>query len=621
MPGLSFLAPLFLAGALAVTVPIILHLLRSEQAPRVPFSAVRFLRRTPVEHAFRHRLRELLLLALRVAAILLAALAFARPYLGHGESGGAPVTVVAVDTSFSMAAPGRFEQARALARQAIQQAPRDHQVAVMAFDTDARTVTAPTAGRAVAARAVDALVPGDGGTRYGAALSAAAREVGNRVARLVVVTDLQRGGWPDSEPLVLPQSLTVEIAAVDPIAGNVAVDRAELVGDRVVAALASYGEVASTLTARLTVNGRVLRETSVAVDPQAALEFELPAPLPREAALAVTIDDPVGYPADNTRHLLASRAASVLIVAGPRPADRALYLQRALAIPGPAGAALAPELIGPALLSTEEPGRLEPGAAVVILGTRGLDRRGREALDRFVSHGGGVLVAFGPDVESEALAELVGEASAPVGVRAGSDKELTLAVTEPRHPVFRAFRSGAAVFARVSFRRAASLSVAPGATTLARFSDGTPALIERRIGDGRLLLFASDLNLQWNDFPLQPVFAPFVHELVAYLRTSDLPETALLVGGLPGGLARKSGVVRLPGSRRAAVNVDTAESRLDRLTPADFHDLLTRHRIQARSGGPVAVDQTEGQQGYWRYLLACMVLVLAAEALVATRVG
>src|SRR5215471_5777568 len=98
----SFLAPWFLAGAAAAAVPLVLHLLRRHPEQRVRFAAVRLLKEAPVEQAAHRRLRELLLLALRVASIVLLAVAFARPFF---RSAGAAVatgtTVVALDTSYS----------------------------------------------------------------------------------------------------------------------------------------------------------------------------------------------------------------------------------------------------------------------------------------------------------------------------------------------------------------------------------------------------------------------------------------------------------------------------------------------------------------------------------------
>src|SRR5262245_65588744 len=120
---MSFLAPFFLAGALAAAIPIVLHLLKREPEVHVKFSAVKLLRAAPVEHAQKRHLRELLLLALRVAALLLLAFAFARPFLTSRASAAASgVTIVALDTSLSLSAPGQFEKARQLARQAIDKA-------------------------------------------------------------------------------------------------------------------------------------------------------------------------------------------------------------------------------------------------------------------------------------------------------------------------------------------------------------------------------------------------------------------------------------------------------------------------------------------------------------------
>ena len=106
---LSFLSPLFLAGAAAAAVPIVLHLLKREPEARMKWAAVRLLKRAPVEHTARRHLRELILLALRVAAFVLLALAFARPFFATGAAvASSSVTIVALDTSYSLSAPGRF---------------------------------------------------------------------------------------------------------------------------------------------------------------------------------------------------------------------------------------------------------------------------------------------------------------------------------------------------------------------------------------------------------------------------------------------------------------------------------------------------------------------------------
>src|SRR3712207_4358869 len=113
---MSFLYPAFLLGALAITVPIALHLLRRDVAPEVPFSAVRLLQGSPITRTRRRRLRDLVLLAARIAALTLLAFAFARPYLAAGEA--ARLHIVAVDRSYSMGGAERFARAQELARAA-----------------------------------------------------------------------------------------------------------------------------------------------------------------------------------------------------------------------------------------------------------------------------------------------------------------------------------------------------------------------------------------------------------------------------------------------------------------------------------------------------------------------
>src|SRR5438874_5425336 len=113
---ISLLAPLFLVGAAAAAIPLVLHLLKREPEPRVKFAAVKLLRRAPVELTEKRHLRELLLLALRVATLVLLALAFARPFFASGAAArSVGATLVAIDTSYSMSAPGRIERARQLA--------------------------------------------------------------------------------------------------------------------------------------------------------------------------------------------------------------------------------------------------------------------------------------------------------------------------------------------------------------------------------------------------------------------------------------------------------------------------------------------------------------------------
>src|SRR5438046_6518176 len=240
---LSFLSPLFLAGAAAAAVPIVLHLLKREPEARMKWAAVRLLKRAPVEHTARRHLRELIRLALRVAAFVLLALAFARPFFATGAAvASSGVTVVALDTSYSLSAPGRFERARQLAKDAIDRAPAGDLVGVVTFADEAATVARPGSDRVLARAAIDEATAGFGATRYRAALATAAQQFGGRHGTIVVVTDLQETGWDAGDHALVPDKTTVEVADVGAIPANLAVTAVRPLSDRVVATIHNAGE-------------------------------------------------------------------------------------------------------------------------------------------------------------------------------------------------------------------------------------------------------------------------------------------------------------------------------------------------------------------------------------------
>ena len=191
---MNFLYPAFLLGALAVAIPIVLHLLRRDVAPEVPFTAVRLLRKSPVERSRRRRLRDMLLLAARVAALLLLAAAFARPFAPGASGRHAPLRIVAIDRSFSMGGAGRFERALELARAAVDEAgfgERDRGDDVRRARRRGRA--AGRAGRGACAR-WRRCSPATAATRYAAVVAKASELASGGPARLVVITDLQRAG-------------------------------------------------------------------------------------------------------------------------------------------------------------------------------------------------------------------------------------------------------------------------------------------------------------------------------------------------------------------------------------------------------------------------------------------
>ena len=414
---MSFLYPAFLIGGLAIAVPIVLHLLRRDVAPELPFSAVHLLHKTPIERSKRRRLRDVLLLAARVVALLLLAAAFARPYR-DGAAPPARIAVVAVDRSFSLSVPGSFDRARQLARAAVDEAG-SARVAVIAFDERAEVV-APPGSAAEARAAIDRLTVGFGATRYGPAIARAAELAAGDAGRVTVITDLQRAGWEGEERPPLASNLELIVRDVGAPSGNVALTLVRSQPASVIATVRNEAPTPYRGTVRLALDGRGVASGAVTLAPGATSDVVIPYQAPAAGTLVAAIDDPSGMAADNERTVLlgaASRTRVVVVTsgtadAGAGPAGSAgLYVERALEAASSEEPVLETVFVDGARLSRERAALLGGAAAVMLLSTRQIDRDTRDALPGFVRRGGGLIVTAGPDVDATALAGIVGRES------------------------------------------------------------------------------------------------------------------------------------------------------------------------------------------------------------------
>ncbi len=625
----SFLSPLFLVGALAAAIPVVLHLLKRSPERRVRFAAVALLRHAPVEHTATRRLRQIALLLLRVAAVVLLALAFARPFFPSAVATAAGTTVVALDTSVSLSAPGRFARARQLANDAIASAPAGDDVAVVTFADQAEVVLRPSPDRALARSAIEAATPGFGATRYRAGLNVAGQLLAGRPGKggeIVVVTDLQENGWDAGDRASVPESARVEIRDVGALPENLAVVGVRVDGDRLVATIHNAGTLARETRARLTLDGRAAGQTNVSIGPQQAADASFAIVSGAEAAIA--IDDRDGAQADNVRYALLTGTTkpAVLVLTATGDLDRdAFYMHQALVSGGAASQMFDVAGVSAAQFGGWADARVSEYAAVLVLSTRGLERHGREALASYVAHGGGVLITAGPEVDGDVIADVLG-AGAPLVMADESGASQSLAPADVRHPIFRAFGPAVASLGLVKFSRTARIS-GSGCQTLAKFTSGNAAVIDCVAGNGRAIVVASDLNHRWNDFPLHASFVPFLHETVRYVSRAERSGSEYLVGEAPGGVPATPGIFTIPGAqngrpdraRRVAVNVDPRESDPARISADDFQAAVAHLKDSAAVAAHVAAADEERRQRVWQYLLAVMLAALVVEGVIASR--
>jgi hypothetical protein len=132
-----------------------------------------------------------------------------------------------------------------------------------------------------------------------------------------------------------------------------------------------------------------------------------------------------------------------------------------------------------------------------------------------------------------------------------------------------------------------------------------------------VVLFTSDLDRRWNDFPLHPAFVPFAVESVRYVTGFRDRAREYLVTQAPEGVRRHPGVVRLPPDNRTVVlNVDSRESNPARLTSAEFEGMLKRVTAAPAAVAVGRGRQEEARQSYWQYGLLLMIAVLVVESVI-----
>ncbi|MEJ2237593.1 MAG: BatA domain-containing protein [Gemmatimonadales bacterium] len=549
--GLSFLAPLFLAGLAAVTIPIWIHLSHKTKKEAIQFPSLMFLSRVPYRTVRRQRIRHWLLFLLRSAAIVILVIAFSRPLLNNAAVGGlglenAREVVVLLDRSFSMGYGDRWERASDAARSVVDRlGPEDHGSLVL-FADRAEKVSDPGGEPSVLRAAIDRINVSAGGTRYGPALQLTEQimtesRLPNR--EVVLITDFQRSGWDGEEGVTLPQgTVLTRIDVADPNPSNVAVsdltlDRTYRSGLERVTVLARVTNQSKSpvtdLTLALEIDGDATGSQTVNLEANGSATVRFPEfTLPQREVRGVVRAAEDALPVDNEFRFVLSpgQSISILILEHPNAAaDESIYLSGALRI-----GSEPPHVVDVKRVTQFVPADLDE-RSVVILNDAPFPRGANGTrLREFLNGGGGLLIVAGPRTgpgswPAEAADLLPGPIGTPVD-RLG-DRGGTLCITDYDHPVFDVFsapRSGD--FSQARYFRYRRIGDEGRAAVLARFDDGNIALAEVEVGSGSVLVWASGLSNSWNDLPVQPVFLPMVHQVVRRLADYS-PQQPWLIAG------------------------------------------------------------------------------------------
>lgn len=734
--GLSFLTPALLGGAALVAVPIVLHLaMRRRPVPHV-FPALRLLQERAVANRRRLRLRHILLLMVRMAALVLLAAALSRPVLkgaGWLADTEAPVAAAFVfDTAPRMALREgnrtRLEQATAMARVLFGTLPPASTVAVI--DTSGEPAAFAPSPAAAEAR-IGRLSPAAPQQTLPGAIASARRllETAAQPRReLYVFTDCSRGAWEraveptDREADAGARTLYVDVSAEAP--RDFAIESVTLASDQVAAGtpvslsvtLARTGpdESRSVAVEMRMRDGRYARRAVKPVEWKeagtAAVDFDIAGLEPGTRQGRVVIDGSDDLAFDDVRSFtVVVGAPAGVIVASPAPGERTgLFLAQALAPAALVRSGQARFALARASFENLDTADWNTARGIVLLDPPPLAGRTWEALGRWVATGRGLVVWLGPQAGSpeafntpEARAVLGGRLVRVWRTRAG-DNYLAPATLD--HPLLAAFRrvgdavpwqdfpvlrhwefvpdepgAGQAVAdapdaASAPDRPPAAVPAAEpsaGTTTpVVAFRNGLPAVLERRLGRGTVVIATTPVSQgaddpdAWNS--LATGFEPWPFVILAnemLLHAIDTAADRNIVAGTPAvvPLDRRdvtTAFVRTPGgddfpaavdplrgtvtftaTREAgnyvvqaggrdqgvttgfSVNLDPSATDFHRLGPEELAAVLGPKARLARSEDELArdveLDRIGAELFGWVILLAA--LAMAADWIVANR--
>jgi len=571
---MGFLNSAMLWGTLAVLLPIAIHLLNRYRHKEIDWAAMELLRRALVVRARQIRIEDILILILRCLAVLLIALAMARPTLTasgakwFGAESQVGV-VIAIDASYSMAhRPGvntRFDRALTRVRAALETLDPGNPLSLVVMGSRPRIVLRNVGyDEARLEKVLAKLSP----LPERLNLELCFEEVETLVSELrapvrecYVVTDAQASTWKElSEKARIAMREMSTVARVFYL--STASENAENLGitgfglasgtlrkasmARYVAAVRNFGRQAQEkVTVGLTVNGspvdqRVIDRIPAGKDASVPLfvRFDRSG----DSRLSVRLaPDPLTT--DNVRYAVAHvrDQVRVLCVDG-EPSDEPFegetaFLETALA---PRRGAMA----GPSLVVKTVPWlavssqRLADYQAVVLANVPNLRAERVAALQSYVQQGGGLVIFLGDKMIPRAFNARMTENGAqllPATLKAlanpQDDEGVAMEVEMTGHPVARGLEAVPAELLNAArFFQYFRTDVAKGGRTILRMAGtGDPLLVEKTLGRGHVLLFTSTADREWTNLAVNPIYPILLQQMVTYL-TRQEHERSFTVG-------------------------------------------------------------------------------------------
>lgn len=609
---MNFAQPLFLLGALAALIPLLVHLFDRRRPRQVPFAALDFVLRSQKRTASRLRLKRLLLYLLRTLILLAVPLALARPSCASSDvidtRRGLAATTVVLDTSLAMRwgeGARLFDVAKDEAKAALKDLSAEEPATVVICNR-APTTAAPLGfERARLMAAIDDAQPGFEAIDLNQCLEMAARALDDSPLpnrRLVLVSALTQSSLhleapPPIATGIKGEKLKPEVVVRDVAKGKTLGNRA-LVDVRAEAApqlgprawqftfaVRNFSnEAVRDLELKLEVDGEVVQKGFVDVSADGTTQKTLAWRFEKGGVATVTGRlEADALPDDDARSVVLSvpRALTALVVNGaPSPQkykDEAFFTEAALSATGSPVRAV----VRDADAAWRE--KLSDYDVVALLNVTAPPVEAVRGLSEFVEAGGGVFISIGDRVDPDAWNAVMGpvlprklrvvktavEPNAPdAATRAARLSQISL-----NHPVMTPFtgRAREGLLSTRFYRYALFEGDAQGVETevLGTMDDGAPVFLASRRGKGRVFVFASTVDRDWSDLPIRTSFLPLMQRIAAWL-TGTLDEREEVRAKVGGNVLLTPEGTQSPAWARSFSGAEVALTALPASTPIQF---------------------------------------------------
>ncbi len=168
---------------------------------------------------------------------------------------------------------------------------------------------------------------------------------------------------------------------------------------------------------------------------------------------------------------------------------------------------------------------------IFLVGISQIDRATAQRLKNFVSNGGGLILFVGMDANVQSLNQSFNPIFGLPNFEKIERQRLSFSKLDVKHPIFDGvFTETPKSFDSPEIRGYVKFTANYGFTTIIELSDGSPFLIEKKEGNGKILVFTSEPTDRFSDLPYKGIFIPLVFQSALYLTSPMIFKTEYTIG-------------------------------------------------------------------------------------------